>query len=462
MRVTLRREGLPSSFFLRVASAHTFLYLVLQCYLRRVLFNEYLTGAPVNHTIEHLTRFFDAFISLSLWQRLFAWKRIRALSYPAYEQARELFGSLTSLANDLSQSVQEVSSLRAELEQVKNVRTAMETELRSALSRQSAEILQLNERVERLGRANSTLEKEQAAMKQDEMSRRAGYEKSVATLEAIQQRVLLERRGEQEERERIRMQRVQEMKEKWTRHQKEVESTIRAICRRHAIQYVETVPFKGSPDNTVRIADEYVIFDAKSPASDDLKNFPSYIKAQNEAVRKYANQEGVRKEVFLVIPSDTADAVGIFTHNLAEYTVYIITPNALEPILLSLKKLEDYEFVNQLSPDERENICRVIGKFAHVVKRRIQVDHFFAWEFLDVLTKCESGLPREFIDRIVEYEKSEKLNPPQERRAKQILTRELEEDTKKIEHEASARVVEIPPAVKDSPAGLPLFEQRER
>ena len=33
-----------------------------------------------------------------------------------------------------------------------------------------------------------------------------------------------------------------------------------------------------------------------------------------------------------------------------------------------------------------------------MTKRRIQIDHFFAWEFLDILTKCKGNLPKEILD----------------------------------------------------------------
>jgi hypothetical protein len=357
----------------------------------------------------------------------------------------------------LRDTEQQLASLQTTHGMAKNA----ESELRSTISRQEAELHHLNEKVERLSRLNADLEKEQSALRHDDTTRRRDHEKSVATLDGIQKRVLDERKAELDERERMKSVRLQEMRERWSRHEKDVESTLRTICRKHTIEYIEVVPFKGNPDNTVRIGGEFVVFDAKSPGGDDLRNFPTYIRSQTEAVRKYVNQEGVRREVFLVIPPDTAEILAQVSYNLAEYSVFIITPNALEPILLSLKRLEDYEFVNQLSPEERENICRLIGKFAHVLKRRIQVDHFFAWEFLEVLTRCESDLPKEFLDRIIEFEKSEKLNPPLERRSKQILTRDLEEDTRKLQRETAARMVEIPPPLSDASSGLPLFERQE-
>jgi len=233
------------------------------------------------------------------------------------------------------------------------------------------------------------------------------------------------------------------------------------ICQKHTIEYVDSVPFKGNPDNTIKICDEFVVFDAKSPGSDELQNFPSYIKVQTESVKKYVREENVRKDVFLVVPQNTVEVIPQFTFNMADYSVYVVTLDVLEPLILSLKRIEDYEFVNQLSPEERENICRVIGKFAHMTKRRIQIDHFFAWEFLDILTKCKAYLPKEILERVIEFEKSEKLNPPQDRRSKQILTNDLQADAERIQREAEAKAIVFPPSLKEKISSQPLYEEDE-
>ena len=111
---------------------------------------------------------------------------------------------------------------------------------------------------------------------------------------------------------------------------------------------------------------------------------------------------------------------------------------------MSLKKIEEYEFAEQLSPEERENICRIIGKFAHLTKRRIQIDYFFSQEFLSILSKCKIDLPKDVLESVIEFEKSEKLNPPQEKRAKQILTSDLENEGKKIKKESEAKDISFP------------------
>jgi hypothetical protein len=116
----------------------------------------------------------------------------------------------------------------------------------------------------------------------------------------------------------------------------------------------------------------------------------------------------------------------------------------LEPLILSLCKIEDYEFAEQLSPEERENICRIIGKFAHLSKRRIQIDSFFARQFIELAYKCENNLPADIHEKVLEFEKSEKLNPPQEKRAKAINTKELEMEQSRIETEVAARGIQLP------------------
>jgi hypothetical protein len=127
---------------------------------------------------------------------------------------------------------------------------------------------------------------------------------------------------------------------------------------------------------------------------------------------------------------------------MGDYNVYIVTVDALEPIILSLQKIEDYEFVDQLTPDERENICRIIGKFAHTAKRKIMIDYFFSFQFLDIISKCNISLPDDIYKSVQEFEKSEKLNPPQEKRSKQILMEDLLAESERLATEARARIME--------------------
>ena len=306
----------------------------------------------------------------------------------------------------------------------------------------------IEERLEIIETERNTLKNETISFQKAEEERQKEANKNFATAVTLQ-------RSLEKEKERLNDDRVKEkeelfnkMKLKWSDHEKEVQNHLQLICRNNIIKYISQEDFphpRNKPDNSIEIMEQLIVFDAKSPANDDLTNFPKYIKLQTENLKKYAKHEDVKNDLFLVIPSNTLDVISQFHYNIGDYNVYVITKDALEPIILSLKKIEDYEFADKLSPEDRDNVCRIIGKFAHTTKRRIQIDEFFAREFLDTLTKAGTQLPREILENVIKFENAEKLNPPMEKRNKQILTKDLKEKVDKLETEMILR--EIPKIV---------------
>ncbi|HET7118508.1 MAG TPA: hypothetical protein VFI29_18575, partial [Hanamia sp.] len=312
------------------------------------------------------------------------------------------------------------------------------------IGKKEFDIHSLNHKVEDLTRKNSALENDKTKYESAEEQRAENYNHKISQLNQLKETLEREIKRLSDERMEEQKQSFERMKRQWSEHEITVEQALKMICQNHLIKYLDEVPFRGNPDNVIEICDEYIIFDAKCPANDDLTNFPKYIKAQAEAVKKYANQDRVKRDIFLVIPSNTIHTIKQLAYNMGDYHVYIITKDSLEPIILALKKIEDYEFVNQLSPEERDNICRVIGRFAHTTKRKIQIDQFFATEFLDLLVKCKNDLPDDILKQVIEFENAEKLNPPSERKSKQILTSDLQEKHEFINAEAGIRKVVIP------------------
>lgn len=272
-----------------------------------------------------------------------------------------------------------------------------------------------------------------------EEQRRIDHGRLAATLTTIQDKIQADRDFEKLAAQNREIERLRQLRYTWSNHQLAVAQSIKALCQKHTIEYIAKAPFKGDPDNTIKIAGEFIILDAKSPRGDDLGNFPHYLKEQAEKVRKYAGEDNVKKWVFFVVPENTLSHIGSFVHHLADYQVFVVATESLEPILLSLRKVEDYEFADQLSPEERENICRILGKFAHLSKRRIQIDTYFITQFMELARKCENDLPPEMLAETIEFEKAEKLNPPQEKRTKAIPMAELERMTGKVLHEAAGQ-----------------------
>ncbi len=61
-----------------------------------------------------------------------------------------------------------------------------------------------------------------------------------------------------------------------------------------------------------------------------------------------------------------------------------------------------------------------------------------------MLVRCKNDLPADILEQVIEYEKAEKLNPPTEKKAKQILTQELQDKHAFINAEAKIREIIIP------------------
>ena len=303
----------------------------------------------------------------------------------------------------------------------------------------------IDERLISVEQERNTLKSENIAYQKAEEGRQKEVTKSIESAITLQESLEAEKSRLNDERVQEKEDALEKMKLKWSDHEKDVQNYLQLICRNNVITYVSQEDFphpRNKPDSSIEIMDQLIVFDAKSPANDDLSNFPKYIKNQTENLKKYAKHENVKNDLFLVIPSNTLEVIDQFHYNIGDYNVFIITKDALEPIVLSLKKIEEYEFADKLSPEERDNVCRIIGKFAHTTKRRIQVDEFFAREFLDTLTKAGSQLPRDILENVIKFENAEKLNPPMEKRNKKIHTKDLKEQVDKLEKEMEMR--EIP------------------
>ena len=440
-------------------------------------------------SFEKLRSFFERIKNTGLFGRLFFWKAIVASGYDAFSEFRQL----QDLLQEQDRAIAEISAQDRELALTLGHQKEQLIQLQQdlvALGAKNEELVRrMSEREnvagglveadkknrELLGKLNADIaaltaryEQQQAQSKNDQVAiaryqqkdeeRSREHDTRVTELTTLKKQLEDDRLRVQAERDAEIRQEFEEMEQTWKRHEESVEATLRAICQRHTIGYCdrEKFPYAGKPDNAVVICGQYVIFDAKSPKnSEELGNFPQYIRTQAEAVRKYVKDENVKKDVFLVVPANTVEYLNEFHYDMADWQVYVVTGDCLEPVVLALKKVEDYEFAEQLSPEDRENLCRVIGKFAHATKRRIQIDNYFCNEFIGLLQSCDT-LPDEIRQKVVDFEMAEKMNPPVEKRKKKIPIGELEHDVKVIGKEAEAREIDVTAVTKEKIKTIPL------
>ncbi len=382
----------------------------------------------MNPRTDSLRAFFEKIKSLTFWNRLFSWNSVKGLSYEAYDE----FGKLSETIAELETQVKQRDLRISDMGNESKILIAKVSDLQTGTIKLEGRITALETELKRITTEKNDLANKVARHEQSEKTHLDEYNKNISNINAIKAGLEGERQKLHEEKLKEKEDAFARMKQTWQNHETDVKERIKKICLTKEVEYVEKVPFRGNPDNSIIIADEYVIFDAKSPASDDLVNFPKYIRIQTDQVKKYIKQDNVKSDLFLVVPSNTLEVLNQFYFNMAEYNVYVITIDSLDPIISFLKKIEEYSFVNQLSPEERDNICRIIGRFTHTAKRKIQIDSFFTNQFIDIISKSSENLPKDISKKVEEYEKAEKLNPPQEKRSKQIPLDELLDDAEKI------------------------------
>jgi hypothetical protein len=387
--------------------------------------------------------------TIGFWGRIFGWNRIKQLLAAATGEFDVLVDRAGRFESDITNIKSDLVSYKAELKS----KEARVLELEKAKTANDAELAHLRSEVSRLSQENLVL-------KNQESQRVKEHAQTISSLKAFQEKVQRDQDASVAAEHQKEIDRLEKMKATWSKHQAVTKERIKAICQRHTIEYVDKVSFKGDPDNTVTICGEYIVFDAKSPASDDLSNFANYLKGQAEKAVKYSKQENVKKDIYFVVPSNTIEHLTQFVYPHADHDVYIIAADALEPLLLNLQKIEEYEFAEELTPEQRSNICRIIGRFAHLAKRRVQVDNYFATQTIELAYACENYLPEDIMEQVKEYERAEKLNPPQEKRTKSIPVDDLKKETSKVQREAEGRGVLIDPGqVSENMNEVPLYKE---
>ena len=347
------------------------------------------------------------------------------------------------LNSKVSQLEKEIITREAEVQNLNKNLAVSNTKIET-FDQLKTEKTQFEERLKQVEIERNNLKNETTSYKNAEEGRQKEASKHLAAVVTLQESLDKEKERFNDERIKDKEAHFEKMKSKWSEHEKDVQNHLQIICKNHTITYISQEDFphpRNKPDSTIEIMDQFIVFDAKSPANDDLTNFPKYIKLQTENLKKYAKYDDVKNDLFLVIPFNTLEVINQFHYNIGDYNVFIITKEALEPIILSLKKIEEYEFADKLSPEERDNVCSVIGKFAHQTKRRIQMDLFFQTEFLNTLDKAKK-LPHDILESVIEFEKAQKLNPPMEKRKKTIYTNELKDQVNEVKKDMQLR--EIP------------------
>lgn len=269
------------------------------------------------------------------------------------------------LSKDVARLEKELSAVKQELAENSGKSKRLFIELEQAKAK-----LDASER-ER-DNLQKTLTKAEAKREQYEKEHARGLEKIDAAERALKeerQRVLeSEMKAKQfaeEERDRL-----------WNDHENTVISALTDLCKLPHLQFKaysnNSLPddFDGSlkPDFLIDFLDQYVIFDAKASKAQSLQTYiDEAVKKTAEKVRKNAK---IYPHIFLVVPTEAIGELKKLIYAKDEYYFYIVSREALAPILASLKRISTYELAETLDPQKRENIINMIAELAAHISYR--------------------------------------------------------------------------------------------
>lgn len=216
---------------------------------------------------------------------------------------------------------------------------------------------------------------EQQQKKHEDMATK--LEEARASLEDERQRI----RKEDEEKAQ---QALEERDRMWNDHEQAVNALLRELCQKpqYAFRSFDNANlpegFDGSlkPDFMIEFLDQYVIFDAKVTRSQDIN---SYIRdAVKSTAKKVKSNPAIYPVIFLVIPTDAINEMKQLSFVDGGFSFFVVSPESLEPILSSLKRITTYELADQFDPQERESIVNWIAKLDFHINARNSFDIMLA------------------------------------------------------------------------------------
>ena len=264
----------------------------------------------------------------------------------------------------------------AKLEKELEVERADHNKLAGANKQMFAELTQAKAKMDSMERERDTLQKTVTKFETSREQQDKERQREISELKAAQEALLNERKLLIEE-EQERQQTAEEERDRlWNDHENTVIATMLDLCKLPHLQFTaytnNNLPedFDGSlkPDFLVEFLDQYVIFDAKVSKAASLQ---TYI---DDAVKKTADKlkknSKIYPHVFLVVPTEAISELKKLIFAKDQYYFYVVSREALAPILASLKRISTYELAETLDPQKRENIINMLAEMATHISYR--------------------------------------------------------------------------------------------
>ncbi|HUT65708.1 MAG TPA: hypothetical protein VMZ05_06115 [Spirochaetota bacterium] len=298
----------------------------------------------------------------------------------------------------------------------------------------------LESQMESRSRQISELEKKLADYEANEAQNRQNTERKITELDNARKALEEERQRVLEDEKRAREEEEKNRTRIWALHEDNAKTLMRETCQKSEISLPtfdntnlpDGFDPKFKPDFMVQLLGQYVIFDPKSSQSQSLQ---TYIKTQVQAtakkIRSSDSFSDIYKTVFFIIPSIGLQELRE-THYVEQgLSFFIIALEAFEPIVRTLKRLEDYDLADKYDPQERENIVNVLATYDQHIRQQNATNILTTIRGLKVMSE-KSTIPEDVVQAIESRRaqlRIEQLSPAQlkklienpEQQAKEIL-----------------------------------------
>ena len=364
--------------------------------------------------------------------------------------------NLEKFEKEKNELIEERAQLKSEIKQHINTLGKFSTELNSEKSKKDklagqgkqlfVEITELKEKNKTLQQKNEEQNKKIIGHEKEQNRREEKLEKKLDELEES-------KKSFEDEKMRIRKidnERQNEIEEErnrvWNEHEISVLARIKEICQRKEIGFNffdnNNLPesFDGSlkPDSLVELfPEQYLIFDAKFSESKISTYFTAQVPKTVEKIKKSKSHAQIYPTIFFVVPNDliqNAKKVFAFADG---FSFFMISPESLAPILSGFKKITEYEFADQLNPQDRENIVNVLSGYESFIRNQNAANILIAEKAVDVIHSKES-LSTELLSEINLKRKNIKPLKLKEVEMKK-LTQNIEEQDKKVKELTSPK-----------------------
>lgn len=337
---------------------------------------------------------------------------IAGIAFIAWQQWKSQTDGDPRLKAELDRRTEEIGELKALIEQLKTEKNELATngknmfaQLKNLESDHKAGIKERETLTSRLAKFEA--EEDRKQKKYEEL-----IEKQEETRKALEdERIRIRREDEQrlakelEERDRM-----------WNEHEQNVVTLLGELTKKEHCKFPSfsntDLPegFSGSlkPDFMVEFLEQYIIFDAKVSRSQDLQN---YIKdAVKKTAAKIKGNSKIYSTVYLVVPTDAVSNLKQKHFYEEGYNFFVVSSEALEPILASLKRIESYEFAQEMDPQERENIVDLVAAFHFHINYRNAFDYKLIEHGVQTLEKSEALNPEILREALIKVAKMRNLN----------------------------------------------------